>query len=75
MAARVPRQVKQLVERTAMVVALVTGLAVLWVAGQPMVPVVTFLAVVVLVYGAFQYAMTRVLSKKKSKARRRPARV
>ncbi|NXY94467.1 hypothetical protein HYE82_08690 [Streptomyces sp. BR123] len=73
MAARVPAPVRKLVDRASLVVALLTGLVALWVVGQPVVPVITFLSGAVLAYGSFQYAVARVLSKKKLKGRRRPA--
>ncbi|THA47480.1 hypothetical protein [Streptomyces sp. A1136] len=72
MAARVPAPVRKLVDRTALVVALLTGLVALWVVGQPVVPVITFLSGAVLAYGSFQYGMAQALGKKRS--RRRPVR-
>ncbi|MGW6941368.1 hypothetical protein ACWGF3_20550 [Streptomyces xanthophaeus] len=71
MAARVPAPVRKLVDR-ASVVALLAGLAVVLVLGQPVVPVMTFAAGAVLAYGAFQYGMAQALGKKRS--RRRPVR-
>lgn len=72
MAARVPAPVRKLVDRASAVVALLTGLAVVLVLGQPLVPVGTFAAGAVLAYGAFQYGMAQALGKKRS--RRRPVR-
>ncbi|MFI5867673.1 hypothetical protein [Streptomyces sp. NPDC051546] len=71
MAARVPAPVRKLVDSASVVAALLTGLAVVLLLGQPLVPVVTFVAGAVLTYGAFQYGVGQALSKKRS---RRPVR-
>ncbi|MEU2834584.1 hypothetical protein ABZ667_39085 [Streptomyces lavendulae] len=72
MAARVPAPVRKLVDRASVVAALLTGLAIVLLLGQPVVPVVTFAAGAVLAYGSFQYGMAQALRRKRS--RRRPVR-
>ncbi|MFF4741292.1 hypothetical protein ACFY2W_36225 [Streptomyces sp. NPDC001262] len=70
--AAVPRQVRTFVHRASLAVAGLLSLLMVWVLGQPLLPVVSFLTVAFIAYGFCQWTAQRLLGAKRS--RRGPAR-